>query len=198
MGSKQVAEPVWEIATLFPDQGQWSEEEYLALDTNRLVEFDNGYIEVLPVPTDKHQAIITYLIIALTLWKEPRGGIVRPAGLRVRLWDHKFREPDVIFMRSEHDERRAQRYWRGADLVIEIVSGSTEDRERDLVTKRQEYAQAAILEYWIIDPDTETITVLNLESTVYAEHGIFTRGETATSALLAEFAVSVDEVLDAD
>jgi Uma2 family endonuclease len=66
------------------------------------------------------------------------------------------------------------------------------------VTKRQEYAQAAIPEYWIIDPDTETITVLNLESTVYAEHGIFTRGETATSALLAEFAVSVDEVLDAD
>ncbi len=41
-------EPAWEVAHLFPAQGHWSEEEYLALNTNRLVEFDQGVIEVLP------------------------------------------------------------------------------------------------------------------------------------------------------
>ena len=41
--------PAWEIAELFPEQGSWSEQAYLNLRTNRLVEFDNGMIEVLRV-----------------------------------------------------------------------------------------------------------------------------------------------------
>ena len=44
-------EPTWEIATLFPNQGQWSEDEYLALNTNRFVEYRDGFMEVLPMPT---------------------------------------------------------------------------------------------------------------------------------------------------
>ena len=63
--------------------------------------------------------------------------------------------------------------------------------------KRREYAQAGIPEYWIVNPQTETITVLKLERTKYTEHGVFARGAQATSALLPEFAVSVDEVFDA-
>ncbi|MFN3333532.1 MAG: Uma2 family endonuclease, partial [Caldilinea sp.] len=51
------AEPAWEVALLFPAQGAWSEEDYLYLDTNHLVEFSDGKIEVLPMPSDKHQAI---------------------------------------------------------------------------------------------------------------------------------------------
>ena len=47
-------------------------------------------------------------------------------------------------------------------------------------------------------PQTETITVLRLERTKYVEHGVFVRGAAATSALLPEFAVRVDEVFDAD
>src|SRR5712692_7578885 len=42
-------EPTWEIAHLFPDQGTWTEGEYLALDTNHLIELSNGRLEVLPM-----------------------------------------------------------------------------------------------------------------------------------------------------
>ena len=49
----------------------------------------------------------------------------------------------------------------GADLVIEVVSD--QGRPRDLEIKRQEYAQAGIPEYWIVDPQLEQITVLALE-----------------------------------
>src|ERR1700678_345312 len=59
--SAQPGEPVWEIAELFPEQGAWSEEDYLALTTNRLVEFDNGMIEVLPLPTLSHQLIAAFI-----------------------------------------------------------------------------------------------------------------------------------------
>ncbi len=43
-----------EIATIFSNQGAWSEQEYLALDTNRRVEFDSGFVELHDPPTDQH------------------------------------------------------------------------------------------------------------------------------------------------
>jgi Uma2 family endonuclease len=57
--------------------------------------------------------------------------------------------------------------------------------------------QARIPEYWIVNPLDETITVLTLAGDAYAEHGVFRRGETATSALLDGFAAPVDAVFDA-
>jgi hypothetical protein len=54
------SEPAWEIALLFPAQGAWSEAEYLAISdsANRLIEFRNGRIKVLAIPTEEHQVIV--------------------------------------------------------------------------------------------------------------------------------------------
>ncbi len=65
------------------------------------------------------------------------------------------------------------------------------------MTKRADYAKAEISEYWIVDPQTERITVLRLAGRKYAEHGVFERGAIATSALFPDFAVRVDAMLDA-
>lgn len=189
------AEPAWEVALLFPAQGAWSEEDYLYLNTNRLVEFSNGHIEVLPMPSDRHQAIVGFLYVLLLNLAEIMGGTVRIAPLRLRLRPGKIREPDVIFVATAADPRRQNAYWTGADLVIEVVS--PDDPARDLVTKRSEYAQAGIPEYWIVDPQAETITVLRLEETSYVEHGVFRRGEIATSAHYADLQAPVSDVLDA-
>ena len=198
MRSPETATPVWRIATLFRYQGAWSEQEYLALDTNRRVEFDNGFVEVHDAPTDQHQAIISYFISILRALAKQIGGVERPAGLRLRLWDQKYREPDIVFLRDRNTSLRHENYWDGADLAIEIVSASLEDRERDLLTKRIEYAQAGIQEYWIVDPEQETVTVLNLTGDVYTESGVFVRGEVVTSLQLPELALPVAEILDAD
>jgi Uma2 family endonuclease len=93
------------------------------------------------------------------------------------------------------DPRLQDAYWLGADLVIEIVS--EDDPERDIVTKRADYAEGGIPEYWIVNPIDGTITVLSLGGEQYVEHGVFRRGDSATSALLKGFAVSVDAVFDA-
>ena len=198
MRSPETATPVWRIATLFRYQGAWSEQEYLALDTNRRVEFDNGFVEVHDAPTDQHQAIISYFISILRALAKQIGGVERPAGLRLRLWDQKYREPDIVFLRDRNSSLRHENYWDGADLAIEIVSASLEDRERDLLTKRVEYAQAGIQEYRIVDPEQETVTVLNLAGDVYTESGVFVRGEVVTSPQLPELALPVAEILDAD
>jgi Uma2 family endonuclease len=186
-------EPAWDIALLFPLQGQWSEEEYLALDTNRRVEFSHGYIEVQEMPTQRHQLIISLLFRLLFEYVSARElGTVLFAGLRVRLWPGKFREPDVVFMRKENDGRRHDEYWEGADLVMEVVSTN---RDLDLLNKRREYAQAGIPEYWIIDLDKQLITVFHLKDEKYEEQGIYKQGETVISATLTGFSVVTDAVL---
>ena len=186
------------IAALLPEQGAWSEQDYLWLTgrTNRLVELADGHIEVLPVPTEKHQAILLYLLIAFHTLTQQIGGKVFCAPLRLRLASGKFREPDLLLLRSAADPRRGDEYWKGADLVVEIVS--PDDPKRDLVTKRSEYAEAGIPEYWIVDPRADTITVLRLADGHYVEHGVFGRGATATSVILPELGVSVDAVFDAE
>jgi Uma2 family endonuclease len=185
------------VLELLPPQGDWSEEAYLWLtdDTNRLIEFVDGYIEVLPMPTDEHQSISSFLHLTFTAYLQSSGGIARYAPLRIRIRARKFREPDLLVLRDAHDPRRQNRYWLGADLVVEIVS--PDKPERDLVEKRADYATGGIPEYWIVDPRQQTITVLALHEGRYQEHGVFSRGTQATSALLAGFAVAVDDLLDA-
>ncbi len=189
-------EPTWDVAQLFPAQGSWSEAEYLALDTNHLIEFSQGFVEFLPMPTLSHQLMVLFLFKALDAYViASKHGRVVVAPYKVKLWEGKFREPDVIFVTTEHLSRMAEEFSLGADLVIEIVSDG--GRPRDLEIKRQEYAQAGISEYWIVDPQLEQITVLALEGAAYRVHGEYARGMIATSHLLHGFEVNVTEVLSA-
>jgi Uma2 family endonuclease len=149
----RVGDPAWEVAYLFPAQGTWTEAEYLSLPGNRLIELSNGFLEVLQMPTTSHQLIVASLFRALLAFVEPQHlGTLLFAALPVRLWKGKIREPDVVFMLAEHADRIGEEFWRGADLVMEVVSGSEKSCHRDLVTKVAEYARARIAEYWIVDP----------------------------------------------
>lgn len=185
------------ILEVLPAQGQWSEVAYLWLTDHakRLIEFTDGYIEVLPMPTDQHQTIVLFLYELLVAFLRPLGGKVLVAPLRLKIRDRIFREPDLLLVRDAGDPRRQNRFWLGADLVVEIVSA--DQPERDLVEKRSDYAEARIPEYWIVDPRDETISVLRLESTAYVEHGVFGRGKQATSSLLDGLTVNVNAVFDA-
>ena len=112
--------------------------------------------------------------------------------MRIRVG--KFREPDLAALHDRSDPRNQNRFWLGADLVVEVVS--PDDPNRDLVEKRADYAEAGVPEYWIIDPRFESVTVLTLTGGAYAEHGAFSRGDTATSPLLDGFAVDVTALFD--
>lgn len=186
------------VLETLPVQGQWSEDAYLWLTdhTTRLLEFTDGYLEVLPMPTDEHQTILLLLYELLVAFLRPRGGKVLVAPLRLKIRERQYREPDILLVCSASDPRRQNRFWLGADLVVEIVN--PDKPERDLIEKRGDYARAQIPEYWIVNPQSETITVLRLESMAYTEHGVFGRSVVATSVLLDGFSVSVDAVFDAD
>ena len=192
------AEPTWDIAKLYPLQGTWSESEYMSLRPSRIVEYDQGYLEIPDVPTEAHQSIVAFLYQALLAFVMARNlGKVLFAPLRVKLWEEKYREPDIVFMSTKHADRRINEYWLGADLVMEVVSEGDENRERDLVKKREDYARGGIPEYWIVDPEQSMVTVLRLEGNAYAVHGEFAPGSAATSALLNGFSIEVEAVFAA-
>ena len=81
-----LGEPTWGIATLFPNQGAWSEEEYLGLDTNHLIEFSNGHLRFLETPKTSHQLIIAYLYRVLFASISPKSlGTLLFSGVKVRI-----------------------------------------------------------------------------------------------------------------
>jgi Uma2 family endonuclease len=182
--------PTWEIANYFPQQGHWSEDEFLELTDLYRIEYVDGYLEFLPVPTRTHHELLQYLYERLTAVVRVRDlGKVYMAGYRVRLRPGQYREPDVFYASKRH--RLEERFAHGADLVIEVVARGKENRDRDLREKRREYAAARIPEYWIVDPEMQTITVLALKGRTYRVHGKFKSGQTATSVLLPGFDVDV-------
>jgi len=185
------------LMEVLPPQGRWSEEEYLILTDHRsrLVEFTDGFLEVLPMPTDKHQSLLKFVFLAFfQFFESGRGGSVQFAPLRLRIRPGKFREPDLLLLLSAADPRRQDRFWVGADLALEVVS---EDKpQRDLVDKRGDYAEARVSEYWMVNPSAETITVLHLHGDAYVEAGSYRRGGSAVSVLAPEFSIAVAAVFD--
>jgi len=195
----QPREPAWDIARLFPDQGTWSVDDYFELTNseNHRVEFDDGNIEVLAMPTEAHEFILRFLFRALDNFAvTTKLGSAFFAGIRVRTLKSKYRVPDIVFMLKENRERRSNDFWDGADLVMEVVSPDAGSRARDLEKKKDEYAAAGIPEYWIVDPDEQHIRVLKLQDGSYAEGEPCSRGTTATSSLLPAFEVDVSAVLE--
>ena len=184
------------VEEVFP-QGCWGDDAYLWLTdhTRRLVELTDGYLEILPMPSRGHQRILAFLFSAFRAFLRPAGGEVLFAPLRLRIRQGKFREPDLLVVRDARDARSGDRFWTGADAVVEVVS--PDSPERDLVHKRDDYAEAAIPEYWIVDPQTETITVLVLGDAGYVTRGVYGRNVQASSLALPGFAVNAGDVFDA-
>ena len=195
----QRGEPTWEIAQLFPRQGEWTVKEYLRLDAERRVEYDCGRLEFLPPATEYHQGILGFLFESLGDFVRPRKlGKVHVCGLRVRTQRRKSREPDVAFLKAENAKRRKRLYWESADLAVEVVS--EDEPNRDWVRKKKEYAAAGISEYWIADPRDKTLTIFTLDAgaTEYREAGRYREEDTAPSILLDGLTLDVTAVFAHD
>jgi Uma2 family endonuclease len=197
---KPVNEPVCELARLLPFERRWTETEYLELEGGIgawMIELVDGRLEFPTMPNMLHQDILEFLFTLLKAFvMEHKLGRVYFAPMPVHLFSGTFREPDIAFLKSHRikDKRKPPE---GADLVMEIVSPKKSDRKRDLKDKRADYAKAKIPEYWIVDPEKKTITVLTLSGKSYRVHGVFESGDIATSKLLKGFKVAVSDVFAA-
>ena len=182
------------IADLFPNPGQWTEGEYLDVsDRGQLVELSDGNIEILPMPNYFHQLISGRLFAALLAFiDQHKLGAICYSPLPVRLWPGKMREPDLMFMSAAHADRIQTQYWGVPDLAIEIISPGTETIDRE--TKRDEYAQAGIPEYWIIDPEAKAVELLRLKGESYETVARLTEDGMLASPTFPGFELSLKEL----
>ena len=191
-------EPTWEIAERYPRQGEWTEEDYFALEADYFVEFVDGVLEFLPMPTIRHQETVDFLHDLLQSHVNFRKlGKVLFAPLPVKLFKGRIREPDIVYLNREQVKAAKGKYPNGAALVVEVVSPDDESRKRDHEDKPVDYARAGVKEYWIVDPETQTIKVLTLSGKKYKTHGEFQPGTAATSVLFDGFSVNVADVFAA-
>ncbi|MEL6442078.1 MAG: Uma2 family endonuclease [Cyanobacteria bacterium J06621_8] len=154
-------------------------EEYLAFDdgTDKLYELFNGELIEVPPESGKNVQIATFLLIKFAELFNYRQ--VRGHGLELEVnGEPRNRYPDLTILREEHIEQLKKRNTVRLNmspplLVVEVVSPGELQRNREYIAKRMQYQDCGIPEYWIIDPDTQTVLVLQLSQGTYQETGSF-------------------------
>jgi Uma2 family endonuclease len=141
--------------------------EYLSWPERNLpLEFVDGRPIVSPSPTRAHQRAVTRLlrIIEPAL---PPGLEVLPGPLDwvLRRDPLTIRQPDLVVSNSEDASPRLEH---PPLVAVEILSETS--RERDLVTKRAQYARAGLSWYWLVDLDLPQIAVLQNVDGLFRDH----------------------------
>ena len=173
--------------------------EYLALpeiDEYRWLELDDGELYFMPRPRRPHQFLAlrlgSFFVSYLDTFDEPPAEVYAELVVIISQETGRILIPDLsIFLRAPGDESDISAASRIPDIVIEILST---DRNRDLVRKRQLYADAGIPEYWIFDPRNDTALPLELRDGEYIERATLTVGDTLTTPRLPGLAIPLADL----
>ena len=170
---------------------------FLALcETDGKWELDDGVLCIVASGSPDHQFIIQrfcrHIDDYLDGFEDP------PAQFYHEMTTVLFRElqrapePDIVIILSEHRDIVGPSRVEGApDIVVDILST---DRNRDLVHKRQIYAEAGVLEYWSTDPQNDTVAQLELHDGEYLEQAVLGVGDVLTTPLLPGLEIPLADI----
>ncbi|TVP67914.1 MAG: Uma2 family endonuclease [Leptolyngbya sp. LCM1.Bin17] len=175
-------------------------EEYLAYDdgTDNLYELFNGELVRVPPESGFNVEIATFLLIQLAQQVGHRR--VRGHGLELEVrGEPRNRFPDLTVIREEHvaqlKTRNTIRLAMAPPLlVVEIVSPGEVQRNRDYVAKRMQYEDLGVPEYWIVNPQAETILLLALTDGRYRDVATVSGEDVLQSPQLGPLAVTAADV----
>ena len=176
------------------EKRKYTYEDYCQLPEEVRAEVLDGEILMSPSPFRKHQSVSREIEFRLCQWVETHHlGEVYDAPFDVVLSKHNVVQPDILYISNERRSILTEANVQGApDLVVEILSPS--DKKRDTVKKKEIYEKYGVKEYWIVDPDTETIFVFILEEKVFQGRGIYNRNQILKSPLLPGFSLMLEDV----
>jgi len=178
---------------------RWTFDELVAEvpESNQPMELWDGELIMAPAPSFFHQQIAFRFQKLLDQWvSEHRLGATVGAPIDMVLSSRRVTQPDVLFISNERRHIIQDRVRGAADLVAEVLSPGS--RRRDRIEKRDLYEQHGVREYWIIDPEAETVEALFLERGEYRLAGRWHPGEQARSQLLKGFRVAVADLFAKD
>ena len=178
---------------------QLTYEDYLLFpDDGKRHEIIDGDHYVTPAPRTKHQRISANLTVALASFVKHRGmGLLLAAPCDVILSDDNVVQPDLLFTSTARANIVTEDNIRGApDLVVEIISETT--RKKDEVTKRKLYERFGVQEYWVVDPELETVKIFRRTQQGYDRAIELSKeaNDILTTKLLAGFNFALNEIFD--
>ena len=162
-------------------------DEFLALGkTDGKWELDDGVLYIMPSGTPDHQFLHRRFALHLDNYldasDEPPAQLYQEMTTVLSSELQRAPEPDiVIILNVRRDIVSRARVEAPPDIAVEILST---DRRRDLVYKRQIYAEAGVREYWLIDPRDDIVTLLELRDGEYVERAALGANDTLTTPLL--------------
>jgi Uma2 family endonuclease len=162
-------------------------------DGNRYEVID-GELYVTPPPLEPHQRGSTNLLgFVWQYLRQSRLGTVYSAPFGVVLDDENGLQPDIVYVSNERRGLIVERGLEGApDLVVEVLSRSTQARDRGVKMKR--YAASGIAHYWILDPRTRTLEAYRLTEQGYELTGAYGPGSAFRPELFPGLEIPIDEL----
>jgi Uma2 family endonuclease len=162
----------------------------------------DGELIMAPSPFPSHQWYQENIVEHVRPFVRKRKlGVVlsAPCDVVVRVRPLRTRQPDVLYVSKERsgwtsveDFKDVERLHVAPELVVEILSDS--DRRRVLKAKLADYHRIGVLEAWLVDTESEIVTVLRLRPDGDETVGVFSKGETIRSEVLPRLKMTVDQV----
>ncbi len=179
-----------------PKVGRYTVADYMALPDDQRYELLDGELILAPSPTSRHQFIQIYLAHVLFQFVEERGlGWVVGAPLDVVMSDRNVAQPDLLFVSHRRASIVTRPNIQGApDLAVEILSPSTARRDRG--QKLDIYARYGVAEYWIVDPETETVEIHVLRGDTLDLQATYRRGQTLESPILPGLTIELEQIFN--
>lgn len=174
----------------------WTYNEMVAElpETHQPTELWNGEIVMSPAPHPNHQRIVGRFYKLLDQFVHKRGlGEVLVSPCDVVLTQKRVVQPDVLFIATARLGIVKNFIDGPPDLAMEVISETSWQRDR--IQKKALYEQCGLPEYWIIDPDSETIEVFALTKGVYQLHSRAVGSQPAKSRLLVGFGFAFKDLL---
>ena len=133
-------------------------------------ELVEGDLTMTPAPEPRHETASVNLVFILERWRRAGGGggrgMVFTAPVDVVLAFDTVVQPDLVYVSGERAATIVGKRIQGPpDLAVEVFY--TQRADRDRVVKLNLYAKYRIREYWLIDLDAHTVTILTLGSDGY-------------------------------
>jgi Uma2 family endonuclease len=165
-----------------------------APDNGKKYEVIDGELYVSPAPVWKHQRQLNRLNIRVGVWVETHDlGELVTAPTGVLLDDENGLEPDLLFISKARTHIIGELGVIGApDLVVEVLSPSTEARDRGLKLRR--YAASSVPHYWILDTEGPRIEERVLGEDGYRLVGTFGPGEVFRPTIFPGVEIPLDEI----
>ena len=197
-------EKITDLSQLDPN-GIYTYADYLTWQIEQAIELVKGKILKMAAPSRRHQRLswrLTVLVDRIFV-NHPCDAYAAP--FDVRLYNkeksveankdiHTVVQPDlcIICDLSKLDDQGCL----GApDFIVEILSPGNSSKEMKL--KKNLYEENGVKEYWIIDPERETLVAFHLQNDgIYSHPSIFASDDVVNSTIFPDFTVDLEPLFE--